>query len=524
MKTGIAACVVGIACSMAMGQEPVSPGAALDALIAYQPSPKKAPDEATLKAAAVLAEALKNPAKVESALKARVDGLVADRGAAVFPTKAHPLTESDPLGRALAAYESKRLATIPVESITPVRVEFPGSEPKHAVVVSKRAEIDCRVPGRHSLGLYAAPGAVVTVKIDSTAIGAGLKVRIGAHSDNISKRPSWPRMPEVTRVYPLNKESTAAACAFGGLVYVEVPASCVLIRTEVSVEGAIAAPLFVLGETTEACWVESRQSPGPWAELQTRKVVLTVPSETIRELEDPRPVLEFWDRVLDAAADLAAIPHERSRPERYVADVEISAGYMHSGYPIMTHLDAAKAMVDVEAMKKGQWGLFHELGHNHQQKDWTFDGTTEVTCNLFSMYVIEEVCGKPKGSGHDALDKAHDRVKAMLAAGIKPWGFAASDEDKKAGAGDPFTRLVMYRQLIDTFGWEPFKKVFAEYRALEKDARPKTDEERRDQWMVRMSKMVGRDLGAFFEQWGVPVTEGARGSVKRFSEWMPEGW
>lgn len=509
-------------CSVAYGQP--SPSAALDTLIAYKPATKQIPDAAVISAAAVLSEALKNPAKVDAPLKTRIDALVAERGAALYPTKAHPLTESDPLGRALAAYVSKRLATIPVESITPVRAEFPGSEPKSVRFVSKRAEIDCRVPGRHSLGLYAVPGAVVTVKIDGNAIGAGLKVRIGAHSDNISKRPSWPRMPEITRVYPLNKESTAAACAFGGLVYVEVPASCVLIRTEVSVEGAIAAPLFVLGETTEAGWVESRQSPGPWAELQARKVVLTVPSEAIRELEHPRPVLEFWDRVLDAAADLAAIPHERSRPERYVADVEISAGYMHSGYPIMTHLDAAKAMVDVAAMQKGQWGLFHELGHNHQQKDWTFDGTTEVTCNLFSMYIIEEVCGKPKGSGHDALAKARERVAVMMKDGRKPWGFEASPDDKATGAGDPFTRLIMYRELIDAFGWEPFKKVFAEYRALEKEARPKTDEERRDQWMVRMSKMVGRDLGAFFEKWGVPVTEGARGSVKGLSEWMPEGW
>jgi hypothetical protein len=207
-----------------------------------------------------------------------------------------------------------------------------------------------------------------------------------------------------------------------------------------------------------------------------------------------------------------------------VADVEISAGYMHSGYPIMTHLDAAKAMVDLEAMQKGQWGLFHELGHNHQQKDWTFDGTTEVTCNLFSMYIIEEVCGKPKGSGHEALTKAQDRVKAMVAAGVKPWGFAASEADKAAGAGDPFTRLVMYRQLVDAFGWEVFKKVFEEYRGLEKDAHPKTDDDRRDQWMVRMSKMVGKNLGPFFEKWGVPVSEGARESVKGLEAWMPEGW
>lgn len=58
---------------------------------------------------------------------------------------------------------------------------------------------------------------------------------------------------------------------------------------------------------------------------------------------------------------------------------------MHSGYPIMTHLDAAPRMVNLAALRSvGEWGLFHELGHNHQADAWTFDGTVEVTCNLFS--------------------------------------------------------------------------------------------------------------------------------------------
>ena len=73
--------------------------------------------------------------------------------------------------------------------------------------------------------------------------------------------------------------------------------------------------------------------------------------------------------MLDACADLAARPRERARPERYVTDVQISAGYMHAGYPIMTHLDAAARFVDLRASgrRKGDWGLFHEMGHNHQQ-------------------------------------------------------------------------------------------------------------------------------------------------------------
>ena len=92
-----------------------------------------------------------------------------------------------------------------------------------------------------------------------------------------------------------------------------------------------------------------RTRPAPWAELETGKVVLTLPSSVVRDLDDPADVMDFWDDVMDCCAELAAISPERERPERYVADVQISAGYMHAGYPIMTHLDIAETMVDKTA-------------------------------------------------------------------------------------------------------------------------------------------------------------------------------
>ena len=112
--------------------------------------------------------------------------------------------------------------------------------------------------------------------------------------------------------------------------------------------------------------------------------------------------MTWWDGVMDACADLATIPRVRERPERYVADEQISAGYMHAGYPIMTHLDAAPRFVDLANLStKGDWGMFHEMGHNHQHRDWTFGGTTEVTCNLFSLYCME-TCSS-EGAGHGSM-------------------------------------------------------------------------------------------------------------------------
>jgi len=74
----------------------------------------------------------------------------------------------------------------------------------------------------------------------------------------------------------------------------------------------------------------------------------------------------------------------------------------------------------------------------------------------------------------------------------------------------------------DEFGWDAFRKTFAEYEALPKRARPRTDAEKRDQWLVRLSRNVGRDLGPYFEAWGVPTSKEARASLDDLEPWMPE--
>ena len=39
---------------------------------------------------------------------------------------------------------------------------------------------------------------------------------------------------------------------------------------------------------------------------------------------------------------------------------------MHSGYPFMAHLASAADWVDTTyLLSEGDWGTFHELGHNH---------------------------------------------------------------------------------------------------------------------------------------------------------------
>jgi hypothetical protein len=398
----------------------------------------------------------------------------------------------------------------------PAAKEFPGDVAAAAPRVTRTIEIDAGIPRWHSTGLYAAPGEIVTVTIPADAIARNFRVRIGAHTDRTYHLAAWHRAPEISREFKLDREETRAANAFGGLIYIEVPSNTGAAGSvQVTIAHAVPAPFFVLGKTSPQQWRDAiRSAPAPWGELATDKLILTVRADALRGLDDPTPVCVHWNKVMDATATLAAWPLERKSPERIVPDADISAGYMHSGYPIMTGLDIVPVMVDVGRLKtvKDGWGFYHEIGHNHQNPDWTFAGTTEVTVNLFTMHTLETVCGVSKEDAtRRALVEPAARIKKYLA-----------HPDFAAWQADPFLALAMYAQLRLEFGWEPFKRVFADYRALANDQRPRSEEQKHDQWMTRMSHATGKNLAPFFQAWGIPTSEGARKSIEELPTWMPK--
>ena len=427
------------------------------------------------------------------------------------PTPSQGLSVNTPLPRVVAGIRLRQSQNLPASNLKPMpgAEAFPGPVPADASRIQRTIRIDTAVEGWHSTGLYAAPGEIIRIELPAGVESARMAVRIGAHADRIWHLTTWKRYPEISRSWPLSQRTMEVASPFGGLIYIEAPRQGGAGSIELTIANAIPAAFYELGKTGLAQWrSQIRQHPAPWAELAGRRVILTVPADAIRKLDDPQALMQFWDGVIDRCAELAGIPADRPHPERYVADVQISAGYMHSGYPIMTHLDAAAAMVDLNWLKSGRepvWGLYHEVGHNHQSSDWTFDGTVEVTVNLFTRYVLENACGIPLPKQRSIDPK---KVQAYLAA-----------PDFEQWKQDPFLALAMYDRIIAEFGWDAIRKTIAEYRTLPADQRPKTDAQKRDQWMVRLSRTTGRNLGPFFAAWGVPVSEEARKEVAKLPEW-----
>ncbi|MEQ2238084.1 hypothetical protein ILYODFUR_029795 [Ilyodon furcidens] len=296
---------------------------------------------------------------------------------------------------------------------------------------------------------------------------------------------------------------------WGGLIYLLAPRDVKVEEEEVVVQEAVTAPFYKSGVTKAADWSSLRQAPAPWAEMEFDNIILTVPSHIIRELQSPLEVEKLWNGIMKGVADLAVIPQKFIRKERIVADVQISAGWMHSGYPVMMHSSIGAELFNPEdARTKGLWGETHELGHNQQRSYWEFPPhTTQATCNLWSVSVHEEVLGLNRAKAHPSMTSASrkDCVETYVREGrkLKNWNV--------------WTDLETYLQLQKKFGWAAFKRVFANYQNMSNY--PGDNDGKMNLYAETFSKAVNMNLTGFFKAWGWPIKQATEEELSNLPRW-----
>jgi len=443
----------------------------------------------------------------------RLRTMVRAAGASSFPTKKDPLKATDFRARlAVTLFDQEWRAKKPSEiSAHPASADFPG-----AVTAPVEPTVKVKIGGGErrwwSTGRYAAPGKKVTLRI------AGAKgrvaLRIGGHRDELWHLDRWQRMPSVSLEVPVKDGVVEATNPFGGLVY--VVSNQPLSETVVEIENTAQAPTFFLGQTSETDWKRIRNSGAPWGEVVGKQCVVSVPSEVLRTLENPRALAEYWDEVVRECEKFYAVPVGTTE-QRYQVDRQISAGYMHAGYPIMTGDDVSERFVDLSVLRgrsgSGLWGFYHEIGHNYQINTWTIDGWGETTNNLFSLYACKFFNGDDS-SGHGAMNASEVAKRTTTvrnAPGAEPYY-------KK----DPWFGLTFWTQIRDEFGYDKFTSLFATYAAMPAGQRPRGDQERHDTLLVLMSKTLNKNLSRYFTAWGLKPSKQAVSQVETLPEWLPK--
>lgn len=446
----------------------------------------------------------------EDPLLVQIEHFASSAVSSIHPTPASPVT--DLLEKALLDWEAKRLQVQAPADMTAHRTAEAvfGSIPPGTPRVTRAVAIDPALKKWQSTGLYAAPGEVVTVTVPPSLVGVGTVIRVNGCTDDISYRPEWLRVPVVSRRFDVTAETFTVGNAFGGAIYVELanphPGGEPL---EVVFSNAVEAPCFVLGENTNQEWIDTlRDLPAPFAELVCDRLAIALPSSMIRDLENPVELMTFWKGVVDRMDYVGGFEQLRKEGERIQIDVQISAGYLHSGYPMMGPFVAGPELVDLaELTRAGSWGWFHELGHEMQRrpdKSWsynnpyTWDGQVEVTVNIFANAALEYATVNPPVSGHSF--SAHPLEVARRAIDSVAVGTSFMDRD----------RYPFYYQLSDLFDWESYRAVFRSYHddaINDPAALPANDQQKKDQWLVRWSQATGLDLRSYMvDHWGLEVS------------------
>ncbi len=233
-----------------------------------------------------------------------------------------------------------------------------------------------------------------------------------------------------------------------------------------------------------------------------------MPIVQARAIADPEKLMADWDSVAQNNYRLIGYPadHRPIRPERFVGDVQISAGAAHAGYPIVMPVSWGLRFSDPQQLRTGNhWGLYHELGHNFQNPNWSFAENGEVTCNLF-VFLARKNFGVPMWE-EKPLAESRAKLKDFLAKGQNPWD-----------SGDNFSRLLFWYDMVNELGFEPLQKAFGE---TLRAAPPKDETEKRLLLMTRLSRAAGKNLGPYFEKWGVLAPGQVPADVAKLPTWLP---
>jgi hypothetical protein len=447
----------------------------------------------------------------DAAFTNRVLKAVESGAAANYPVEGRPVNIDDFRTRlGMVAYDLK-WRSLPARKITAhaAAKDFPGAvgqfEPRERAVVSFPAQKRRWI----STGRYAAPGELVTVQLGAGWAGKNIRLRIGGHADNNWGLEKWERWPSITLEEPIVNGKAEAANPFGGMVYLVCPDE--LPSGSAVFDGTVAAPVYFLGSTSDADWKMIRRSGAPWGEIVGQQSAICVPSEVLKELDDPKAVAEYFDEMVREAEKFYAVDPGTTE-HRYQADRQIVAGYMHAGYPIMTWLDVTKRFVDIKVLRGNDggplWGFYHELGHNYQKPNWTWNGWGETTNNLFSEYGEEHFNNQVVGHGAMAADEMAKRLAAVKGS---PGSEAFYNKD-------PWYGLTFWTMIRREFGFEKL----TEYFAWCKDQNMTSEKAKKDTFVVEMSRIVGRDLTRYCRMWGVDVSEEAAAKAGKYPQWLPK--
>ncbi|MFE7794444.1 M60 family metallopeptidase [Streptomyces sp. NPDC057460] len=322
---------------------------------------------------------------------------------------------------------------------------------------------------------------------------------------------AWDYYGEVTepRSYPLTAGANTVTDPHGGPVYLTLTGSGeragVVFRS-----GAVPMPVFTLGCTSEADYQHQLDTltTSPYVELHAPHTIMTLTRDgaLLYRGEDHAALLELVETIIDSHARISGLdgskpvhrrkagPYHFTEVSKVPTGVGAYATHGYNGFP-RAYLDRATT---VEGLRSRGWGLYHELGHLHQQMAYKPGGLTEVTVNIYSL-AAQRTLRQPS----NLLTVDATTGLTYFQSAQRKFGTAGLTYEKSFGA---YEKLVPLRQLELAFGddfWPRLHKLVRE----ENPQSDYTETDKRYRALATYSSRVaGYDLTDFYvNTWAFPI-------------------
>lgn len=161
------------------------------------------------------------------------------------------------------------------------------------------------------------------------------------------------------------------------------------------------------------------------------------------------------------------------------------------------------SLVTICSKVGGVSNSFHR-SHTNRFFILAFDGTGEVTVNIFTLHAMDKVC-KLQPWIHTWLKDQMSSTRKYIEKGSN------FNEWKE----NPGVALFIYAQLIREYGWENYKEIFRQYEKTQPHL--DSDQEKMDYWITSFSQQVGFNLIPLFKFWGFPVSESTINNLQSLS-------
>ncbi|HDR7764791.1 MULTISPECIES: putative mucin/carbohydrate-binding domain-containing protein [Bacillus cereus group] len=348
-------------------------------------------------------------------------------------------------------------------------------------------------------GIYVKPDEEVVIQVEGTQ---QIKAYIGTYSYE----------KEEPKQFNLHPGENKISSSNGGLLYFYNYHNTGEVVAKVK-KGGTPNPLFILGKHTTKDWKRMlAENPDPYAiEMKGENSLLTMHPETVAEhlkQEDPAALLKKHDEIINIehkisglSKDGAGVANQGKHSIHFVEDW-YTDDYMYATYYRTAYSKGnLGSVLNLEELTNDGWGPWHEVGHQHQQETWLWDGLGEVTVNIYSLAVQTTF-------GHKTRLEQEGRYEAAFAYLGKP------DAQEKM---NEFEKLVMFWQLHLAYGDQFYPNLHQMYRLLHDTERPKSDEEKKQMFIYMTSKVAGQNLIPFFDKWGLSANDATREKIAKLN-------